>query len=288
MLVLAGIAAAVCASLMFNVGLVLQALEARREPPELGLRLALLGALLRRWRWLAGGALGLAGIAPQVLALALAPFVVVQPALTVGLLAVLAVGVRTFGEPVRRRDWLAVGAIIAGVALVAAGAPRHAEQHRGGPVVVSVVAILVLASLVPFTARRSLGASGTVTMVASGVGFAATNVVTKLFGDDIGLGHYPNAAAWFVVGAVAGIAATLTGMTAFLLARATVVVPVTTAVQTFLPVALEPLFLQEQWAAAPLGGAVLALGFAVASCGTVAIARSPGVGRVAAAAATAR
>jgi hypothetical protein len=41
---------AVFASLLFNAGVVLQALEARREPPELGLRLALL------WRCCAVGA----------------------------------------------------------------------------------------------------------------------------------------------------------------------------------------------------------------------------------------
>src|SRR5205823_993910 len=52
---------------------------------RLSLRLGLLRLLLRRRRWLLGLALGLFGVAPQVYALARAPFVVVQPALAAGL-----------------------------------------------------------------------------------------------------------------------------------------------------------------------------------------------------------
>src|SRR5690348_14442051 len=128
---LLGLAAALLASLLFNAGLVLQALEARREPPSLGLRLQLVLVLVRRWRWSLGLLLGLVGVVPQVVALALAPFVIVQPALTVGLLLVLAAGTRTLGERVGLTVWLGVVAIVVGVALVALGAPEHAETHRG-------------------------------------------------------------------------------------------------------------------------------------------------------------
>jgi len=282
--VLLGTAAAVFASVLFNAGIVLQALEARREPPELGLRLALLVALLRRWRWLLGFALGVIGILPQVVALQLAPFVVVQPALTVGLLLVLAVAVRTLDERVGAREWIAVVAIIAGVALVAAGVPPHTEEHRGGLAVVAVVGVLTVLAFVPFLAGRR-GGSGTVTMVASGFGFAATNIATKLLSDDLGLGHYWNAAAWTAVVVVDGVAATLTGMTAFQRARATVVVPVTTAIQSFLPIAIEPLFLREDWSNAAAGGIPLLAGVLTATAGTVLIARTPGVGKVVASAA---
>ena len=52
-------------------------------------------------------------------------------------------------------------------------------------------------------------------------------------------------------------------MTALQRAPATTVVPVSTAVQTFLPVALEPLFLTESWRAAELGGGALLAGIVV-------------------------
>ena len=81
-----GRGAALVASALFNIGLALQAIEARAAPASLSLRLSLLLRLLRRPTWLVGWLLGVAGIGPQVLALATAPFVVVQPALAVGLL----------------------------------------------------------------------------------------------------------------------------------------------------------------------------------------------------------
>jgi drug/metabolite transporter (DMT)-like permease len=279
-----GLVAAVVASLLFNVGLVLQALEARREKPELGLRLELLVRLVRRWRWLLGLGLGLVGVAPQVVALELAPFVVVQPALTVGLLAVLALGSRTFGERVPSQAWAGVVAIIAGVALVALGAPDHAEAHRGGLAVVWVVGALAAGAFVPFLVRGKRLDTGELAMIASGVGFAATNVATKLFSDDVGLGHRWNAGAWAVVGLALGVAATLTGMTAFQRVEATVVVPVTTVVQTFLPMLLEPLFLRERWDTVTLAGTPVFVGVVLALLGTVAVTRSPAVAGVAAAA----
>ncbi len=95
-----GLASALVASALFNVGLAMQALEARAAPKSLSLRLSLLTRLLRKPRWLIGWLLGIIGIGPQVLALATAPFVVVQPALAVGLLLLLWIGSRTLGERV--------------------------------------------------------------------------------------------------------------------------------------------------------------------------------------------
>ena len=280
MLLVVGLAAALVASLLFNFGLVLQALEARREPPSLSLRLQLLVVLVRRWRWTLGLLLGLIGVAPQVLALATAPFVLVQPALTVGLLVVVASGARTLGERVGLGVWLGVVAIVGGVAVVAVGAPEHAEMHRGGLVVLAVVAAPTVVALLPFALRGTRADTGALTMVASGCGFAAANIATKLMSDDVGLGHYANAAAWAATGLVVGVAATVTGMTAFQRVAATIVVPVTTAIQTFVPIALEPLFLREEWSSAPLHGAVLAAGLLIACIGAVVVARTPAVGKV--------
>lgn len=118
-----GAAAALFASLLFNGGLALQALEARKAPQSLGLRLGLFTLLLRRPRWLLGQVLGAVGIAPQVYALAHAPFVLVQPLLAVGLLGLLAVGARVFAERVGLVAIFGACAIIVGIALVAWGVP---------------------------------------------------------------------------------------------------------------------------------------------------------------------
>jgi hypothetical protein len=103
--VAAGIALGAAAACCFDGAVALQALQARAEPGLLG--------LLRRPRWLAATALAIAGWPLQIAALALAPLTVVQPALALGLVLLLALGVRLLGEPARPRDFAAAAAIAA-------------------------------------------------------------------------------------------------------------------------------------------------------------------------------
>jgi drug/metabolite transporter (DMT)-like permease len=209
-----GLIAALVASALFNVGVALQALEARETPRLLSLRLSLLGRLLRRPLWLLGLGLGALGLVPQIVAFAYAPFEVVQPALAPGLLLLLVLGARTLHETVGPTEVVGVLAIIAGIALVSWGAPPHSEAHRGGFEVIAVVAALCAGGLVPFAVRGTRLDSAVLVIAASGFGFAAGDVATKLMSDDVGLRHWPNAVAWAAVALGMGVAATLTGMTA--------------------------------------------------------------------------
>lgn len=279
-----GAAAALLASVMFNLGLALQALEARNAPRSLDLRLSLLWRLLGRPRWLLGLALDTVGIAPQVYALSLAPFVIVQPLLAVGLLLLLAIGSRVFDEPVGALGFAGVLAIIAGVGLVAWGAPGHSEAHRGGFAIAGVAVFLAVAALLPFALKRTRWDSTTVVMFSAGCGFAATNVATKLLSDDLGQRHWLQGAGWAAFGLGLGVAATVTTMSAFQRRKATIVVPFTTAVQTFLPLLLEPLFLNERWGSADYGGAPILVGIVLALIGTVLITRTHAVADLAASA----
>lgn len=274
---LVGLVAALTASVLFNVGVVLQAIDARVSPRRLALRMGLLLRLVRRPVWLAGWLLGLIGIWPQIVAYAHAPFVVVQPALAAGLLLMLALGVYVLGERVGPKEIAGVCAIIGGIALVAWGAPNHTEAHRPWPAVVAVVAVISLAGLAPFAVRGSRFDSAMLTIVASGCAFAATNIATKLLGDDFNGGHYASAGAWAVVGLANGLSATITNMTAFQRRPATVVVPVSTAVQTFLPIVLEPFFLVEAWGSVDVDGLPLAAGLVLACAGTIAVSSSTAV-----------
>ena len=274
---LVGLTAAVLASVLFNVGIVLQALDARLAPRALGLRWALLKRLVRRRVWAVGWLLGMVGIWPQVVAYAHAPFVAVQPVLAVGLLLVLVLGVRLLHERVGVHEIAGVVAIIGGVALVSWGAPAHVEAHRGGGAVVAVVAALTLAALAPYLLRGTRLDTGMTLVIACGCGFAATNVATKIAGDDLNASHPWIAAAWGVVVVADGVLATLVNMTAFQRAAATVVVPVSTAVQMFLPVVAEPFFLREHWASASYDGGPVFAGLVLACAGSVAVAASPAV-----------
>ncbi|HUK45203.1 MAG TPA: DMT family transporter [Gaiellaceae bacterium] len=272
-----GLGAALLASVLFNVGIVLQAIDSRVAPRSLGLRLALLGRLLRRPLWLFGLALGLLGVWPQAVAYSKAPFVVVQPVLALGLLIVLVLGVYILHEHVGAREVAGVLGIIGGVALVAWGAPAHSEAHRGPVAVLVVFAGLAAAGLAPFAVRGTRFDSGMLVIVATGCGFGATNVATKLLGDDFNAGHYVNAAFWGAAGLAMGLSATIVNMTAFQRRAATTVVPISTAVQTFLPIVVEPFFLREHWGSSAFGGVPIASGLALALVGVVLLTASPAV-----------
>jgi hypothetical protein len=54
-------------------------------------------------------------------------------------------------------------------------------------------------------------------------------------------------------------------------------VPVSFAIQTFLPVALEPIYLTERWGTAALGGVPLLAGLLLVCLGAVAVAKTRAV-----------
>jgi drug/metabolite transporter (DMT)-like permease len=277
-----GLAAALVASVLFNVGIALQGIEARSAPPELGLRWSLLARLIRRPRWVIGWLLGIVGIGPQVIALAEAPFVVVQPALAVGLLILLWLGVRTFGEPVEASEVFGVVAIIVGIGLITWGAPGRTEAHRGVYAALAVVGAMCLAGVLPLAVKGTRFDTGMLAIVASGCGFGASNIATKLMADEWSGSHLVAAGAWAITAIAIGIVATLTTMTAFQRRRATTVVPVSTALQTFLPILLEPFFLREDWSAATYDGAPILAGLLIMFLGTILVSRAPAVGKLAA------
>ena len=193
-----GLAAAIAASVAFNVGIVLQAEDARLEPAEEGLRLSLLTNLARRRRWIAGFLLGGVGFGLQVFALSVVPFVVVQPVLAAGLLLMLYLGVRMLGETVGRVEVAGVLGITFGIALLAWGTPAGTETVSSTAALVSVVALMTVVSLVPFLLRgRGRLDSATFVIVASALAFGASNVATKLISDGIGTG------AWLAAGSLA-------------------------------------------------------------------------------------
>jgi hypothetical protein len=199
-----GLLSGLAASALFNVGVALQALEARATPPDLGLRPSLLVRLLGRPRWVLGLLLGGIGVPLEVVAFANAPFIVVQPILAAGLLILLLLGSRLLHERIGGAVLVGVLAIVAGTALIAWGAPAHTEHHRGATAVIAVSGGLVLVSLIPFALRGSRFDTPLVPNLGSACGFAATNVAAKLMADNIGAGHLPRAAAWLGVAAFAG------------------------------------------------------------------------------------
>jgi hypothetical protein len=278
---LCGLVAAIVAAIFFNVGIALQAIEARRAPPELRLRVGILGHLLQRPIWLLGAVLGIVGIAPQLIALAYAPFAVVQTALTAGLAILLLIAARYLHEPVGHRAWSGVALLIVGVALVSWGAPAHSEAHRGSLAPILVVCGTALLAAAPFFLQWIGIEHGLLLALSAGVGFAGANIATKLASDDVASRQWIAAAGWGVAVALLGICATITSMSAIQRSAATMVVPVSTAVQTFLPIVLEPLFLEEHYVSFWTELFPVGLGTLVAVAGVVLVASNPAVAALA-------
>ncbi|HTD58585.1 MAG TPA: hypothetical protein VK672_06785, partial [Solirubrobacteraceae bacterium] len=191
-----GILAAIAASGLYSLGVVLQAMDAKRTPHTEHLHPALALNLLRRTRWLAGTGLSLLGWPLQVVALLLAPLVVVQPTMAVGLVVLLFFGQRMLDEHAGRREHLAMWAIVLGVAGTALCAPARSSTHTNNLTVTLVLVGLGLLTLAPYAVNRVRRPAASLTMIAAGLGFAWSGVATKLFSDDLSQGRLWFALAW--------------------------------------------------------------------------------------------
>jgi drug/metabolite transporter (DMT)-like permease len=244
-----GAAAAVC----FELGYVAQAGDARAAGSA---DAPLLARLARRRGWLGGSALVVCGLVLQLLALALAPLSVVQPALVLGLGLLVVLAERRLGERVERRDKLAVAAAAGGVLLVALGGEAAASGGGGHPVVVlGAAAGVVLAVVVAAQATRR----PRLLVLAAGLGEAWAVIAAKVAVTDLGDGALAPAAAWGAAAAVAALLALNAEMAGLQRLPATVVGPLVLATQTAIPVLLAPAAVGEHWSSPPavLAGLVL-------------------------------
>jgi drug/metabolite transporter (DMT)-like permease len=273
-----GVGAALVATLMVSSGLVMQAVEAREIERHLGLRLTLMGRLLRRKRWVIGTLIGYFAFPFQLLALAHAPLIVVGPVHATGLLLVLGAGVKMLHERIGLAEAGGVAAIIAGIAMLAWGAPPGRDREVDQAAYAGMTAGLIAIELIPFVMRAR---SGRLTLlVCAGAGFAAVNVAVKGFSDHLDTQHYLVAVAYLAVAAFASLTALITQATAFQRHPAVDVVPVIFALTNFLPVGLALLVLHEHWANAVFAGIPFAIGACLLLVGTTTLARARPVVRV--------
>jgi hypothetical protein len=273
-----GIAAAIGASTLYSLGVALQALDARQTPHHEYLRVGLARNLIKRRRWLLGTGLSMLGWPLQLLALSLAPLVVVQPAMAAGLLVLLLVGERMLGERAGRREHLAVSAIVLGVVGAALCAPPNTTTQAPDDAIAIVLGALGLASLLPYMMlmlRRSHRPPAALVMSGAGLAFGWSGVATKLASDNLAYGSLLIALAWGLATAGASAIAALSEMSALQSRPAIQVAPVVFVIQTAVPVALAPVLFGEHFTETPLSGALLAGSLAVLIAGAAVLARSP-------------
>ena len=278
-----GAAAAVAASTLFSVGLVLQSLEARTLSAEHSLGRSLMGRLLRRPRWLAGAAVMLTGFGFHVVALLLAPLTVVQPALAAGLVVLLAAGVRLDADPIRTRDLAGVAGIGVGVVGVALTAPERTTSSSSPLALAVGLGSLATVALVPH-AMASLGSArreaGTLLAAyGAGAAYALTGLTTKLVSDRLAVGDWVGTSAWLVTTALAAAVALVDQTTALRHRGTTEVGAIVYVMPVLVPVVLAPLLVGEGWGS-PLDDAVLVLSVAGVCAGAAVLAGSRPVSAV--------
>src|ERR1700729_157651 len=192
-----GIVAAAGASALYSLGIALQAMDAKEAPGEHHLRPALVIGLFQRTRWLLGTGLSILGWPLQVLALLLAPLVLVQPALASGLLVLMFLAERMVGGRAGRYEYMAMSAIVLGVIGAGLTAPPD-TAHTAADSLIAVVLVGVAAvGLLPYVLRALARRSpATMTMVGAGFAFGWSGIATKLAADDLSQGRLLAAAAW--------------------------------------------------------------------------------------------
>jgi drug/metabolite transporter (DMT)-like permease len=265
------------ASSLYALSTSLQALEARREPASDSLRASLLKKLVRRPLWLAGAAAGVVAWPLQAVALSLASVAIVQPALGLGLIVLLVLGVRLLHERVGLREIAGAVMITAAIAVIGWAAPAHTPGFtRGGES--AVIAAIALATAAPYVLRLLGRAGGLPTSIAAGFGWAVVGLATALIDEGIADRHWLVAVAWGIGVGAASWSSLLAEMTALQTWPATRSIPIVFGIEMVLPAALLPLLTST----GPGHTLAFAVALAVACAGAAVLGSSRAVARAAA------
>jgi drug/metabolite transporter (DMT)-like permease len=274
---------ALAAACCYETGYALQAIEARKAPAERALKPSLMTHLLTRPLWVGATLLSLLGWPLQILALTHAPLTLVQPTLALGLLLLLALGVRILGEHVGPREIAAVVLIIASVGVFAWAAPRETSDVERGAGLVVALSILAAVTLLPYAigilGRRTYPMLLLVASAGAADGLAA--FVAKIVAQDATEGALLAVAAWAALVAAVVIVGVVSESTALQKFAATRVAPTVLVMQIVIPVVMAPLVGGESWSNTPLGGAVLVMALVTVAVGAGLLASSPAVAQLA-------
>jgi drug/metabolite transporter (DMT)-like permease len=241
----------------YNLGVVLQAAEIRRGPSPVPLDPRIFVRLARAPRWLVGAGLNLLGWVLQAVAVTKLPLSVVQPGLAVGFVFLFVLSNLVLGEPVGWREWASGAVLVAGILLVAGAAPPPGAPTSDNRAWALACTPLAAATLLPYV-RHGLGREPGWALLGVGTGaaYALTGIGTALGARLLVEDRVPAAVAAGALVAACGALGFLSETSALRAGRATAVLPLLTAIDTVVPVAVAPALFHE-----PLSGAHGGLAF---------------------------
>lgn len=172
---------------MFNLGLVLQKEGALRLPKIRHLNWTTVKGFLTARLWMAGTAITLGGYVFEFISFALAPFVLVQPVFSAGIVTLAFFAVVIAKERLCLREWLGVAVAISGALMVAFSVnPAIDEVSRDAILPDRLVIALVLVGIgsvsVNFFAQRFATHNEVLFGLSAGLAFTGTEMLTKLLG----------------------------------------------------------------------------------------------------------
>jgi hypothetical protein len=267
--VLGGLAAAIAAAVCFGVATVLQAVAAGSTPTEGGVHPRLILRLAGRLPFAAGIALDGVGFAAHVAALRQLPLFVVQATVSSNLAVTAVVAGWVLRLRLARREWLAVGAVCLGLALLAVGTRAESPVAAAASVRTGLwVAVAVVAGCA-FCAGRLHGVRRAAALGAvAGLGFSVVAVAARTL-TSLALAHLVRDPAAFAL-AAGGVLAFLCFVTALQTGMVTVTTAVTVVMETLVPAAVGVWLFGDS--TRPHFAVVAGAGFVVAVAGALTLA----------------
>lgn len=265
--VLVALVCALATTFAYGVSTVLQAIGARRvEESDGGVDPSLLVRLASQGPFLAGIALDIAAVGFTIVALRRLDLFVVQSAIAASLAVTAVVSARVFHAKLGRNEWLAIGAVGAGLVMLALSAGPEAPPSTSSAsrfILVAAIAVVVLLAIPAgrLTRVRAATALGALAGVAYGTANTALRVI-----QDFSPGHLvTNVAAYVAVaGAILGILLFATGLQRGSVTAATAAMVVA---ETILPSIYGAVVLDERprsgWVGVAVVGFIATIGAAV-------------------------
>lgn len=166
-----GLTAAIAASVLFGVAAVVQAVAARRGPLVSGLMVLVVAAYLLGWLL-------------HLVAIAQLPLYLAQVGISGSLVVTALVASWGVGEPLLRRHWAAIAAVVAGLVLLVAAAGSVGAVRFDLPRTLALYvacALLLVVGLI--TTRLPGGRGGVVLGVLAGLAYSGSPIASRALVD---------------------------------------------------------------------------------------------------------
>lgn len=162
-----GLGAAIAGAVLFGIGAVVQAVAARRGPLVSALMALVVGMYVVGWLL-------------HLVSIALVPLYVAQVGTSTSLAFTALAAARVVGEPLARRHWVAIAALVAGLGLLALAAGPVGHHRFEGVHAVGLCVALILLLVLGLGAVRVRGQRGGVLLGSiAGIAYAGSPLASR-------------------------------------------------------------------------------------------------------------